>query len=499
MQKKDISNEQKIYECIHRKMHKPFKWILAVGIIFVVIAILFDCGVGCRDIVRLVALWFGWDIESEEIVFKLLNFIDGSLYGWICNVRKVIFDNIDTFYSMLITIDTILAAAVIFFYSVQDNRKEGIPHRAILAYSFGSYTIPVFFFLAMILLPVGLLLSLLGMKTTFLGCIAFVYFLQMLVIVLILVSTSQSFGQHVISNAEIRQYWLLCGMDDDVETGRWNNTQSVWTYLMHYLEQAVKSDELLSDKMMLIRELLKTPYYEKELSVLQRTKNRHYFGKGMAAACLENNSLKRIYEFYYENISSAMEYLNKDDKNSERDKFYMVLYEFLENLQKLHQKIERKEIRGVSEADKNYMMTIAGIVNAVLESRAPDAEGFCNYIFNKCMEDEKIRGKQIGLYFLFREYLYRTCDGKPDDDQVMFMEHLQEIRGIANWSMDKDEKTKSLYYDFWRIWMNLTTVSFKNSMIYFRDAIVTLCGEDYSSCPISYAMLLLKKYGEKHK
>lgn len=493
MQRKDISNEQRIYDCIHRRMYKPFRQILIFSGIFILIAILSDCGIGCKEVVHLAASWFEWDIECIETAVKSLDFCNGSLYEWGCDVKKIIFDNINDFYDILITMDTIMAAALIFFYGVQDNRKEGIPHRAILAYSFGSYTIPVFFFGAMVLLLAGFWLSAFGMEMTFLICTVFACFYQMMGIVLILVSTSQSFGQHVISNTEIRQYRLLCDMDNVKEADSQRNSQFVWTYLMHYLEQTVMSDELLSDKMVLIRELLKTPYYENELPVWQRLKNRHYYGKGMSAVCLEKNSLKRIYEFYYGNISSAMEYLNKTDNNSERDKFYMTLYEFLKDIQKLHQNIENVSAEEFTEADRSYMMTVAGIMNAVLESRAPDAEGCCNYIFNNCMEEKKIRNKQIGLYFLFQEYLYRTREDKRDANQAMGIEYFLEIRGIQQWSMKKDEKEKRLYYDFWQIWMDWTTVLKKNSGVYFRDAMATLREESYSSCPISYIMLRLKK------
>lgn len=69
----------------------------------------------------------------------------------------------------------------------------------------------------------------------------------------------------------------------------------------------------------------------------------------------------------------------------------------------------------------NYMMTTAGIMNAILDSRTPDAEGFCNYVLNECITEDGIRQKQIGLYFLFQEYLYRTYKGSEDDVPSMFI------------------------------------------------------------------------------
>ena len=205
----------------------------------------------------------------------------------------------------------------------------------------------------------------------------------------------------------------------------------------------------------------------------------------MSAECLKKNDLKRIYEFYYGNLSAVMEYLNKKENSSERNKIYLVLYEFLGNLQYLYLRAGES-----SEAIQNYMMTVAGMMNAVLDSRTPEAEGFCNYVLNECIENEIVRRRQIGLYFLFQEYLFRTDTNDEDDNCVVFMNQIGGIRDIEKWFMNPvDEK---IYYDFWQIWMDWTTISEKNRRNYFKDAMAALRRESYHSCPVGYIMLLIK-------
>lgn len=468
MAKKDVIDGQKVYSSIRRKMHWTFSVILMVCLVSGVLAIIIDLCANFKS-----TLYCG--------IAAFLRSFGDNFYEAGRNIKHVISQNIKDFYDTLIAITAIVSAAVIFFYSVQDNKREGIPHRAILAYSFGSYTIPTFFFSSMFILTAGYWFFYFNMRVTFCVCMVASYAFQMAIIALILFSTSFSCGLRVICNAEIRQYKKLC------KENLRKNPQFIWTYLMHHLEQAVTSDELLADKMMLIRELLKTPYCEKEMSLFHRQRKCSKYVAGMSKTCMEKNNLGKIYEFYYGNLSAVMEYLSKVENGSVRNKIYLVLYEFLDSLKVLYKKVNCEK-EASSEAVENYMMTISGMVNAVLDSRTSDAEGFCNYVFNKCIEDE-IRERQIGLYLLFQEYLYRTCVEGSDDGNIVPVQYLKNIDGIVKWSM-KPEYEK-LYYDFWQIWMNWTTVSEINRRNYLKDAMDALGQNKHSAGLISHIMFTL--------
>lgn len=479
---KDSANGPKIHKYIRRKMHKIFYAILIIIGLITAGAIIVDLCADCKA-------------DLYSYIAGNLKKIGDEWYQSGRDIKHVISENIEDFYDILITISTILAATVIFFYSVQDNKKEGIPHRAILAYSFGSLTIPVFFFLSMLILPVSFWLYHVNMKISFVVCIFFSYCFQMLIIALILFSTSFSYGLRVICNAEIRQYQKLCKIKKESSRDLENNPQFIWTYLMHHLEQAVTSDELIADKMMLVRELLKTPYHDKKRILAKIQKNK--YESSMSKERLENNDLGRIYEFYYLNLSAAMEYLSRAEHRAERDKIYWVLYEFLDDLQKLYGKVDDVNDLKKKKARKNYMMTVAGLMNAVLESEAPDAEGFCNHILNECIQDEEVRLKQIGLYFLYQEYLYRTRIEEKDDDKIIPIEYIKCINGVRGWRMHPEDER--VYYIFWQIWMEWTTVSEKNRIAYFSNAIAAMSGKKYYPGLISHIMLSINRCGDKYR
>ncbi len=467
MKLNDIATGQKIHNHIRRKIHKSLIIILLIFAVILFVSAFIDLNEGARSSV--------YSVINED-------------------TRRLISDKIEKFYDMLITISTILAATVIFFYSVQDNRREGIPHRAILAYSFGSYAIPVFFFLSIIILPMGFWLFHFDMKATFMVCTVFSFASQVSIMALILFSTSFTYGLRVIRNAEIRQYRMLCenkgGNNSELES----NPQFIWTYLLHHLEQVVTSEELIADKMMLVRELLKTPYHKKQKGWRTRRKNRDGCVNDMLKLCLEKNSPERIYEFYYGNLSAVMQYLSRKEHNSERDKIYLVLYEFLDSMKRLYEMVKKSESGFQAGASANYMMTVSGLMNAVLDSETPDAEVVCNYILNKCISDHEMREKQIGLYFLFQEYLYRTRIEGKEADRTIPIQYIGQINGVAEWRMkDEDEE---IYFDFWQIWMNWTSLSEKSRMDYFRNAIAALRGENYYAGLVSHIMLWIKIVGK---
>lgn len=482
MAKRNVTDGQDIYHYIRRKIYKPFLLILIVGYILIGFAVFIDLSAKVRK-------------DIYKYISKFLQRCGSVWYECGRYLKLAISENIEDFYNMLITITTILAATVIFFYSVQDNKKDGIPHRAILAYSFGSYTIPLFFLSSMFILPVGFWMFHFNMKVTFVACAVVSYVLQMTIIVLILFSTSYSYGLRVIRNAEIRQYKKLCDIKNENSSNLNGNPLFIWTYLLHHLEQVVTSDELIADKMMLIRELLKAPFYSKEISLLRKqAKKDDDTVDGMSKDCLINNDLSRIYEFYYGNLSAVMEYLRKTENSSERNKVYLILYEFLDNLYKLYCKVyPSKQTQASSKAMKNYMMVVSALLNAIMDSGTSDIEGFCNYVLNECIIDKEIRMKQIGLYFLFHEYLYHTYIEGKDDYNLMPVQHYARIRDIAKWSMRSEDE--ELYYDFWRIWMAWTTVSEINSLNIFKNAITALEGKGYNYSLVSHIMLSIRRTG----
>lgn len=92
-------------------------------------------------------------IRIYEKIGSCLTKIAPSFRVLAWELKDKLSDSLEQLFNIIITLDTILAAAVVFFYSVQDSRKEGIPHRTIMAYTFGSFTVPILFIVIMFILP----------------------------------------------------------------------------------------------------------------------------------------------------------------------------------------------------------------------------------------------------------------------------------------------------------------------------------------------------------
>ncbi len=443
-----------------------------------------------------------WKIVLYVVISVLISSISGLYIGCSLDINsnlpyykiKTITRNTESFLESLFTISTIIAAAVTFFYSVQDNKKEGIPHRAIMAYSFGSYTVPCLFVGVLIMLPVNYIIFYIGNWVLSWVAIIFTYLIDLLIIAIILLSTSHQYSLHAIGNAEIRQYNRLCEIYIQ-EPCMQEKTSYIWAYLLNYLEQALLSDELFSDRMEMARRLLRVPFYEKEIGIINDLSIRinKISKKGnpqISLQKLNTNTLKALYSFYYQNILTIFQRSSGSYNTEQRSKIYLVLYEFMEDLTTLFK-------TGQSHSNRNlgrpyYSMTLCGIMNAVMDSNVEDSESFCNYILNNIVH-EKIRRLQIGLYIFFQEYLYRT------NRNAIRLDMVAEIDGIKHWKyQDMSAEELDICKEFWNIWTDFSTLSNKNffSHQYFIRAIHTLQGKSPFSEPIVFIQHVIKRCQE---
>lgn len=412
-------------------------------------------------------------------------------------------DSLDDFFDIIITLDTILAAVVIFFYGVQDSRKEGIPHRTIMAYSFGSLSVPVLFMYIMILLPVIFWAVSTDFRWTAWTGLGYTYVSQMIIIILILLSTSSQYSVHVIGNVEIRQFQRL----NDLEEKRYQiinndgervarNPRFVWTYLLHHLEQVLLSEEMIADKQGLIRRLVRAPYYYSEI----RFREEFYLVKGTGTGnmpCISGerlglNHMKSVYEFYYLNFLEVFRHINKPEDQEERNKIYLMLYEFMEELTELYERANRDRYAGVQFVEhsrNNYLMTISGILNAVVESDVENAESACYYVLNNIVS-RKIRRFQIGLFFLFQEFLYHT------NINSVSLREIDKLDELEKWCCFEEER--GMYAEFWEIWVEFATLSKLAGYEYFDRAFEGLKGESYNPGPATYINLIIERTKEDY-
>lgn len=487
---------------VNKELKSATRQIVDIKIIlYLVSAFIIMAAAFVIDLLRGTKLWIYGKARDMLIHINL------AWYEAAREIKVLIENSSGQFFDIIITLDTILAAAVIFFYSVQDSRKEGIPHRTIMAYTFGSFTVPILFVISMLMLPVSFFALFLNLGWFAWTGMIFTYITHVIIIILILLSTSYQYSVHAIGNAEIKQYQKLCSMELRRQEQEYKekekveqNPSFIWTYLLHHLEQVVLSDELIADKLELIRRLIRAPYYrnvvklkeEYTLPFGKKLKKRGNKGPRISIEKLKDNNLAKIYEFYYQNLISFFRHINCLENLEERKIIYIVLYEFMEELTELYEKVkqEEKEEKVLGNCRKNYLMTICGILNPVMESNADDAEGFCNYVFNHIVCDSEW-GLQIDFYFLFQEYLYRT------NPNAIKLKLLEEVYGLGRW--DGPSAETEVYEKFWGVWTKFTTLSKKNRYLYFRKAFRTLKKETCESEPITYIRMAVQKQKVEYK
>ena len=460
--------------------------------------------------------------------------------------------------NLIMTLNTILAAAVIFFYSIQDSRRGGVPNRTILAYTFGSFTIPVLFTVALVIMPFYYVADSFDWSFTVYASLIFTYIIQMMIVIFILTATSYQYSIYAITNVEIRQFQALKELDKKKENRQkdskrekgqssafltyfqqkikqfpvWKkreqkkehkqknlekeeevikreierNSVFSWTYLQHNLEQVIMSDELVVDKLTIARSILRVPYYQGEIKLRKEPfakkirkklcRETILFQKNkISIEKIQDNNLKRLYEFYYGNILAIFKHIDQPQNLEYRNKLYLILYEFLEELTKLYDNEIPGYMKKGKDSEKNYVMTISGIINAVLSSNVEEAEGFCNYVFNNVIS-KSIWNIQISLYFLFQEYLYRT---NRNNSEFKILGNIDSIIGISEWknNIKKGEKKDSdLHILFWEIWMGNTTILPEVSLCYYNKAMKAFKENGNIDSPISYITKVLIKKGE---
>lgn len=401
-------------------------------------------------------------------------FIEGKDVGLYAHIREwkgKLLNNMTVYRELVMTFNTILAAAVIFYYSVQESRRGGIPHRTILAYTFGSYTVPILFVNTLILLPICYVTGSFCWNWTACLCILFIYSIQMVIMVSILASTSFQFSARAIIKAEIRQFQMLNKIEkpEEKKTAE-QNPLYIWTYLRHHLVEVAVSTELSVDKLFISRKILEIPYRFKRNKMSEKK--------------LKCNKAEKLYEFYYENILRIFKCLNQPQQSEFRNEMYLILYEFLEKLTGLYEGL-KEEDRKLMECKSNYLITISGLMNAVLYSNADEAEAFCNYVFNNIVS-KIVWNEQISLYILFQEYLYRT------NERAIKLRNIKGIENVDNWN-GKVEENYLLYEKFWNIWMEYTTVLPNIAWRYFYEAIRALDGKGNMMSPVAYAVRVVGK------
>ncbi len=406
--------------------------------------------------------------------YDLIPFMEQASWGWI---KGILWDSAEFMCNVIVTYETMLVASVIFFYSVMDNKRLGIPFRRLLDLTIGSHTIPILFMITLLLTVFMVMARSVSWKYTTYVCMGYILLVQMYVIINILLSTSYAHCKRIICRYERKRFMKQKGIYNLREfTG--------------YLERAVHSGEIIQDKTEMLGDFLRIPFDGVVWKMYEKSIQKGTFD--------EKREGKRIYHFYFVNTLSAFRDDGGEIANLEIDQMYSCILDFLKEyvgqngggMGTLKELLKSKYEESECTRKINYIshMVISGVMNALAFGNARGYAGLYKNLLTKCELADEIRGKQIKLMVLFQEVLGLTG--------------IREERGGFEWEQPEEwdplkEEEIAFCADMWNVWMEMYDVPFYSKARRFNAAIQTMIGYRNASGRILRMKLKMKCNGER--
>lgn len=413
--------------------------------------------------VGVLAIGFALLVDLKFIGREGINSIN-----WLSELRYRLWQASEAVCNAIIAYSTVLATMVIFFYSVTENKRLGVPYRKLISYSVGPFTIPISFVFVLFLTMFMVLAQRIPLKYTTYICAGYIFVLQNCMITGILCSTSYSYGKRIIWKVEKRRYDGKIELEENDTIG--------YGYRTGFLEKALHSVEIVEDKSELLQEYLWIPFQEKRGKF-----PREALGKKI---CEEKEYLKKVYQFYFYNISSAFQNLSGEGKQIERNELYLSIGSFLKEWYK-----RQKEICGAERDKKSrilYHMVLSGVINGILYSGINDAGIFCDYALAECIPIVELRISQIYLCVLFKEIMSIF---EIKEQKQPLLTNIKEEWEFINWTNTEEVEFFAL---FWEIWVDMFNTSQEGKLQHFEMAIQTMTGRSNRSLEILGVLLPTK-------
>lgn len=323
---------------IKKVSQKRFSSFLIVPLVFLLLSVY--CGI-----------WLESSSNNRDFIWKAVYYIDHYVKcflkrknysvidfntlvipdGYIDKSKDVVKGILESWANVSLSYNSIIAATIILFYSIMENKQEGIANRRIMAFAFGSATTPLLFCVSMILLIFYYIFWQSSYYFISLFIIAYVLLNQFGIMIMILFSASHYGHNKIVPVIEEKQ--LRCLIDNRSLTNKYKI--HIWTYFTRHMSEAISSSEIVADQMILVREILDVPIklnekLEKEGNSLRRkvhkTLSKIFIGV-QVYLCGEKQSLSHTcgmkdivhigrddyYAFYYNNLISAFERLQNKE------------------------------------------------------------------------------------------------------------------------------------------------------------------------------------------
>lgn len=390
---------------------------------------------------------------------------------WV-GLKTILWDSAEFMCNVIVTYGTMLVASVIFFYSVMDNKRLGIPYRRLLDLTIGSHTIPILFMMTLLLTIFMVMARAVSWKYTTYVCAGYILLVQMYVIIHILLSTSYAHCKRIICRYERK---------------RFINQKEAYHLkeFTGYLERAVHSGEIIQDKAEMLADFLRIPFH--------RSVWKTYSKKIRKGTFDEKREGKRVYGFYFVNILSAFRNDGDDIAYLELNRMYTCISDFLKEYAGQDgdgmKAVKEALACGFGEAENARRlrwichMAVSGIMNALVFGNTRGYAEHYRNVLTGCGFSEEFKREQMQLRILFQEVLVLTG---ADLEQ-----READLETAGGWEALREEEI-ALCADMWEAWTEMFEVSFYSKARQFRAAIQTMTGSHNVSDRILRMKLMMK-------
>lgn len=416
--------------------------------------------------------------EITEIVRK------GPSTHFVYTVKKIVKNILASWAGILLSYNGILAATLILFYSIKDNKKDGIPNRRIMAFAYGSHTAPILFGVSMIFMPIYYLFWHIELYFIAMFLILYISILQLTIMNMILKSTSHMFHNEQIKKIEKEQLRFI------IENKKTINKYGIpiWTYFTRYMSEALSSVDLLSDQIVLVREILFIPF-EGIISVKKSKKpKRHKQSKYISF------SPNDYYYFYYNNLSASFKKLS-NDQNLTRATLIDTVKDFITKLLIYYLESFDTDTGNLKIEENTVPVVVSSVIKSLYETswNYHDPEMDSIEIINQLIsiiniyikegKAEKIntyefKRKLLLEYVLFQGYL----ESKQSGNTIKHLDYLNEISLLRFNRLSPNEQ--KLCFEIWDYWAG---DSIRESG-YFKRVVDTYEGNSKDSYAIVYIL-----------
>lgn len=384
----DQNKRQKlwVYHSQEREFEKKCdaKWLFFVVVSFFIVIIgMTFLKTQIKDILKFVLFLFG---ENADYVFTTMRneiaFLGNAVW----------------------TLTTIMAAFIVLHYSSRENSIYGIQYRKIIGYTFGSYFIPGLIIFNIIIVINMTCAYYIKSYANFYVLATYSIFLQILLIICSIMSTSQQRCFQIILKIERRQIQQLYTNSNTPLQERKNA-------IVYHVDTVLKGHETLTEKFEIIQEILNIPFYEKY-------QNTEVFNH-----C--------TYYYLYQNMHLMVAYICEHIE--ERQKMYSTFYNNA-NFFWGQYIINKKESTEKETAEKApILLYMSALFHTIVPRKELKERWECIlYIFTAIIDDESFRNILV-IEFLMSLYdLWHRSEICLDKDETAELQNILKILLIDN-------------------------------------------------------------------